>query len=131
MTTITHIDKLPPAAQLLAKARALVLQPEHWTQGTLARTRKPEAGHGGFITQPNALDATCWCISGAVAKTLNMNVDTKPGDTDPWLLAMERLNKVAYKNFGFCAVDVNDQLGHEAVIQLLDFAIGEAVKEGA
>jgi hypothetical protein len=121
--TITNIDKLPPVAQLLARARALILDESHWTQGSLAAR-----GDDTAVTplSPYAL--------GAVAKEGHT---VSPELTPPTAKAAELLDKAAAELFGACAemdvracACVNDDHDHEAVIQMFDFAIGEAVKEG-
>jgi hypothetical protein len=118
--TITNIDKLPPVAQLLARARALILDESHWTKGAFARPQYDSQ----FDVAPDSAVAVCWCAEGAILKFSDY-----PGEhlTE----AQKLLDASADKHFGAPSAPwVNDNLGHEAVIQMFDFAIGAAVKEG-
>ena len=57
--------------QLLQKARALIEDPAHWTQGALARD---SAGNEVF---PNSPQAVCFCAEGALACAFEGTFDLK------------------------------------------------------
>ena len=57
-----HIDA--GALRVLTTAGELVAAPEHWTQGTSARSAD------GRYTTPTDSGAACWCASGALLKAI-------------------------------------------------------------
>lgn len=49
------------AVDILEHARALIAEPERWTQGALARD-----GDGEELGDAQDPDAACWCLAGAL-----------------------------------------------------------------
>lgn len=49
--------------KILQEARALILDPEHWIRGTMARTKRR-----GIAVPARDPRATCFCASGAIRR---------------------------------------------------------------
>lgn len=66
------------ALTVLREARALLADPDRWTQHVFARDAHGEP------TDPEGRHACCWCLRGAVASRLlrcraTSNLDARPG----------------------------------------------------
>lgn len=100
--------------ETLTAARDLISDPKNWTQKDAART-----SNGMFCSADNP-KATCWCAWGALDHVSDYNsiINEK---------AAQALRNAAYKLFSTynVAVDVNDRLGHEAVIKVYNQAIND------
>lgn len=102
--------------ELLIKAKAIIADPAHWTQGTYAKTDK------GLRTDTVASDATCFCSIGACYKVTGTSLH------DDEQVAQERisgawtlLDKAADMYGGI--VQVNDHYSHDLVLTMFDEAI--------
>lgn len=110
--SLTH----PPAkvAQTLARVKARIQDPAHWTQGELARNFK------GQVAAPRAPTATCWCLVGAIGKELNTHYRNclSSGERDVILdaIAQEQGYRVEIPQY-------NDTHSHAEVLNILDNAI--------
>lgn len=105
-------------AENLKKARAKIADPAHWTQRAYARTVK------GELCVEDALDAICWCASGAIWVT------SYPGRGDATDVhnTHAALGRACHTLYGATIVDTNDILGHAQVLAAFDYAIAEAEK---
>lgn len=92
-------------------ARDLISDPEHWTQNHMARNGKNRSIEA---TDP---DAVKFCALGAVDKTLGEEYLTKH------VSVRQYLNKAAKELYRCLPTDVNDDLDHEAVMNMYDEAI--------
>jgi hypothetical protein len=98
--------------QLIA-IKELIKDPVHWCQGELAQNKE------GQPTLPINPDAYCWCFRGALYKVLGV---TEPPNNCP---LEDLLLDTSLKLYGVGPglVGVNDDIGHEAVMKVLDHAI--------
>ena len=112
----------PDARRLLETTRELIRAPEHWTQHTYARVRP-----GGRDVQPTNPKATCWCIAGAKIKAAaDLGISRNYGvDYESKLALLRACDRLFSDNDVIDYVDVNDILGHAAVLRLLAVALGE------
>lgn len=95
--------------EILQSTRALISSPEHWTQGTNARTAK------GTPVSYDDPTATCFCLYGAVCHVAGM------GQTLEAWGYLKRL--VAQGNSRTYVHEFNDYAQHADILQLLDEAI--------
>jgi recombinational DNA repair protein RecR len=84
----------------------LIEDKHHWCQGALSKRQ-------GFLGRYEA-----HCVMGALGQVTGCN----PFETDAGRL----LNNVAWKHYRNVTIGVNDDLGHEATVELLKTAIREA-----
>lgn len=104
------------AIDVLKSAKALISDPERWTQGVYARDRKGRSVLGWDES------AACWCALGAVTSIKYhpnhpLNIDYFIG------IAIARLNAAAQdKNYFGCAA-LNDGSDHTTVMDMFDRAI--------
>lgn len=106
-----------PEVQALLKVKALLADKSCWTRGTTAETL-----FGEPISALNPLAAR-WCVSGALVYV--HGAAHFEGDNF-WASGPGRFVNVASKvicNNNGGPVYVNDQMGHAAVMQMLDKAI--------
>ncbi len=99
--------------ETLKAVKALIEDPKRWTQGEYARNAK------GRKVSPTGKAGTCFCVAGALRRVTRKSYEQSAKE---WLIvwrASERLFKRG-------PYQVNDDLGHEAVMQVLDAAIAEA-----
>lgn len=96
----------------LIQARALIAHRSTWTQHYLART---SAGEPIEVANPAACS---FCAIGALWRVTRM----------PYLTgrASHALHKAAQRLFQMGITDVNDRLGHAAVVRVYDDAIATA-----
>ena len=95
--------------QLLIAARKLIENPEHWTQGVMARNCD---GHSTYYRNGGAF---CFCASGALQR-----VQADIG------LTFDDLHRSMWILEGFCPVDIlhfNDSHTHQEVLNVFDKAI--------
>jgi len=102
------------AKETLIKAKALIQNPENWTQGCSA------VDNFGEEVSPSSPEACKFCALGALDK---MN-DWDAG-------AFKELAKVARSKYNTCVSQVNDKLGHSAVMEIFDIAIAQPPMEVA
>jgi hypothetical protein len=112
------------AKNTLIKARALIADPARWTQNALARDAHGDS-HPQAHPQSNNISwdglrgddpqACSWCAIGAVQHV-------EPSS----LKALKLLDEAAETRYGLSTANVNDVLGHEAVLEIYDHAIEEA-----
>ena len=99
-------------ADTLRAARALIEQPERWTQNAYARddSRQP--------CSPTDLIATCWCATGAISRVSRWSItnENKAWDT---------LNFIT----GVSVARFNDSRTHAEVLAAFDRAIEIAEKQ--
>lgn len=87
----------------LRQAKALIQDPSSWCQGSFG---KDAHGHGVPANSPNAIRH---CALGAMIRVRGGS----------WIA----LHRAAHQLFNTTPSEVNDQLGHEAVMQMYDLAI--------
>ena len=106
-------------SELLTKAKALIADPKHWTQGWYAQDAK------GHRTVPSTPKAVCWCSIGALDK-----VAREENTYSPKLEAAKYLTKVSAE-CGYSGIpDFNDSSSHETVMKAWDKAIKLAKEDG-
>lgn len=93
---------------VLRRLRKLLNDKSRWTRCAMARNRD------GKPVDPVAPEAVCWCLGGAYIK-----VDERSVKTEVWRLLSEQ----------YAPAYVNDVLGYEAVLALLDRTIERAKGE--
>lgn len=102
------------AVDLLREARALISDPDKWTQGTLARN-----AYGSEVASYSH-DACKWCVAGAMLRVADSN--DVPYSTE--LSAHSALVLASRELFGSSAIEeVNDTRTHADVLALFDRAI--------
>jgi hypothetical protein len=122
-------------SEVLKEARELLTDPAHWTQEAPARDDTGNPVH------PTAATAVCWCLeaavglcadpSGAVPYELLVLLDQAALDLFPNELRIEHVNfdtgEPEEPTSSYFANEsanyVNDILGHEAALAVLDHAI--------
>lgn len=88
-------------AQILREARALISDPERWTQRAFARPAQ-----GKRETSPLSDDAKCWCAMGAIERAADgsplMSADRAMCVLDDvvWELHPRAASRIAYLNDG-------------------------------
>ena len=99
-------------SELLIKAKAVIADPKHWTQGQYAKDVK------GYSTGPSTPDAVCWCSLGALHAVAH-----EEHTYDARFAATRYLSDVAAE-CGYIGIpDFNDNSSHEAVMKAWDKAI--------
>lgn len=89
--------------EILVDARALLTDPEHWTQGTFARDRR------GYPVSAASENAVCWCTYGALTKA------TPGGElrSTEVFRAAHAVIDLTVREMGFgSVVQLNDSYGH-------------------
>jgi len=116
---------------VLLKAKSLIADPAHWTQGVYARDAE------GFDVGPNSPTAVCWCSYGAIDATA-------PDFTAENTAAGTFLKDAALALFPtsvpwradapfnvYGPVDVNDKMTHADVMRMFDKAAELAGEDNA
>lgn len=130
------------ASELLKKGRELISDPAKWTKGAYARNSNEIDDCGGRVgVHVNAAQptATCWCSAGAL-KHFTQEWDPEYGPSH--IRNLERSEGWAYHYLLRAVIDLsvfgsvesfNDAPGttHEKVLQVWDYAIKLAEKNGA
>ena len=99
-------------SELLVKAKAVIADPKHWTQGQYAKDVK------GYSTGPSTPDAVCWCSLGALDKVAHEENTYSTHLTTAGYLA------VVADECGYSGIpDFNDNSSHETVMKAWDKAI--------
>ena len=99
-------------SELLTKAKAVIADPKHWTQGRYAQDAK------GYSTGPTTPDAVCWCSLGALSK-----VAYEDSAHSSLLMTAGYLSRVSAE-YGYNGIpDFNDDSSHETVMKAWDRAI--------
>jgi hypothetical protein len=120
----------------LKAARALIEKPEHFAQGTYAQKQDAVNGYR-YACDVEDPRASCFCSLGALRRILGDEVDHRDafGLEGHWLAsaARELFPLKAEKHASFISLaiipDVNDNIGHEGVLQMFDRAIALAERE--
>ncbi|MPZ13966.1 MAG: hypothetical protein GEU73_06015 [Chloroflexi bacterium] len=99
-------------AEEIARVRRRITKLSRWTQGASARTA------GGAPVEPDAFVAVRWCVEGARRRE-------RMTDDVYW-----HIERVSAELFGCSPLGVNDELGHAAVLRVLDEAERRAKEEG-
>jgi hypothetical protein len=97
--------------QLIA-IKELIKDPAHWCQDALA------VNHIGVPVSPTSPRAYCWCFRGAMYKVLGV---TEPPNNCPLEDVLYNTSNDLYPGQGM--IGVNDDIGHEAVMKVLDDAL--------
>lgn len=106
VTPNPHFWKATPV-DVLSRAREIISEPEHWTQGASGRDAQ------GVPINVHDSRATCWCAMGAVAKAqTELKADASTGYTAYRYLDTE----TALWTF-------NDSRSHSEVLAMFDEAI--------
>ena len=99
-------------SELLIKAKAVIADPKHWTQGSYAKDAEGQA------SAPCAPDTVCWCSIGALNKV------THEEHTYDARFAATKYLAVVSDECGYIGIpDFNDSSSHEAVMKAWDKAI--------
>lgn len=107
------------SVELLKAARAKIADPANWTSNTWARDKSGEP------VMPQNPQACSWCARGAVEAVCDRD-HGQVTSAERWLFW------AADRRFGGQGVaEINDALGHSAVLRLFDFAIAEAESHGS
>ena len=111
--------------QNLEAIKAVIADPANWTQCAFATNKD-----GDLVA---ISEGTCFCILGAAAKVMEVpDEEAYIRGLVNRLAASKALRKAAWTLHNRSPESVNDNLGHQAVMDLLEYAIGvEAVKEQA
>lgn len=101
--------------EILRAAREKISDPAHWTTRDYARD------HRGLSADLLSNDAFCWCALGALwAASEGAEVFIESRANKLLLSAAGEIRS------GFGIVEVNDTLGHQAVLNMFDRAIANA-----
>lgn len=103
---------------VLRAARAIIAEREHWTTGEMARNAEGNSCPWG------SRDAVRFCALGAIRRVVR-----DPGDVIDACAVLHAAARALYPEKASFVTEVNDQLGHEAVLAMFDRAIaawGEA-----
>jgi hypothetical protein len=107
------------AIEILTGVRDLLSDPERWTQGASARNAKGEP------VDVHSEEATCFCAVGALYRIAFPDGDcADPVQDEVYWKARWRAKEFLPE--GKTLISVNDLDGREAVLDLLDKAIGAA-----
>ena len=99
-------------SELLIKAKAVIADPKHWTQGWYAQDAN------GYSTEPSTPNAVCWCSVGALEKVAYEE------DTYSTRFAAKRCLFEVSSEYGYSGItDFNDNSSHETVMKAWDKAI--------
>ncbi len=99
-------------SELLVKAKAVIADPKHWTQGWYAKDAK------GYSTGPSTSKAVCWCSIGAIDKVAHEE------STYAARFAATRYLAVVSDKYGYSGItDFNDNSSHKVVMKAWDKAI--------
>ena len=109
------MTRIKRVSTVLARARALIADPKHWTQRWYARDKRNRR------VKATASDATQWCAAGAIQAVVPTN--------DLFYAAYRVLDD----QFGFPTTFVNDrrdrEKAHAAILSGYDAAIKAARRE--
>ena len=115
---------------VLVGVRELIKDPDHWTQFTFARDSE-----GNDWIEPWEPEACQWCVNGAIQRTVFGEIPAYESavilDYDTNNAVQVFLDAVALERFSMGSVNVNDKLGHESVMAILDQAIEQLEESDA
>lgn len=113
-------------AEILRQARELISDPERWCTDAYAEMPSLTGGLGEACN-PTYSEACKWCAAGAVGKVTD---DDDPLFNTAWRSSsLYPLEQAAQDLYGRHIEEVNDVLGHEAVMTMFDRAIRIAEEE--
>lgn len=99
--------------EILRAARQKISDPTHWTTDSYARSKSGES------VDSDSTRAVCWCALGAIFAVA--------GHREPAMhVAKEELYNAVSVLGGDGVAAINDERGHEAVLQMYDIAIAAA-----
>ena len=99
-------------SELLTKAKAVIADPKHWTQGWYAKDAE------GQPVGPRKSYAVCWCSLGAFGKVAHEENTYSTHSTTAGYL------DVVADEYGYSGIpDFNDNSSHETVMRAWDKAI--------
>ena len=99
-------------SELLIKAKAVIADPKHWTQGWYAKDAK------GYSTGPAEPNAVCWCSVGALRAVAHEENTYSTRSAAAGYLARVSA-ECGYNDIP----DFNDNSSHETVMKAWDKAI--------
>lgn len=105
-----------PVVSGLTAARNLIADPDHWVRGTLARDE-----HRRDV-DPRSSAAIRFCAQGALLR-VGLKVSDYGRADELLMMASRQLHGMGY-------VEVNDGIGHRAIIAVFELAIQMAVAPG-
>lgn len=100
-------------AQNLAKAKARIQDPKHWTQREMARDAE------GCYVLPFSTQAACWCSIGSLVAERVAPMHGSVFDTPE----VQFLNKAVKEAGGSNIAHYNDTKSHADVMKMFDTAI--------
>jgi hypothetical protein len=103
--------------QILIEARELISDKVRWTTEIYASDTNAPGTYGRKHQYGNEPGAVCWCAFGAVQKVTGSDSNMRLVNTE---LVLTRAADELFKD---TVTQVNDRLGHEAVMQMYDRAI--------
>jgi hypothetical protein len=101
--------------EILTEARCWIADPKRWCQGALVRAEN------GVETGTGMPDVASACGAGAVIHAARLRGIEYPAYVDHWNL----LDRKAYALRRQTIVQINDQLGREAVLEVYDALLAE------
>lgn len=99
---------------LLREARALISDPDKWTQGALARN-----AHGSEVAHYSP-DACKWCAVGAISRVAASNNASYDTEMSAYSSLVQASRRLFYSD---AVGEVNDTHSHTDVLALFDRAI--------
>ena len=102
--------------EVLKAARALIADPERWTQAAFARTEQ------GKVVKPWSPSASCWCATGALWKVV--------GATEERLFA-DAKDALYFGTYQRHIAEANDDNDHAYIIRRFDKAIARLEQTNA
>lgn len=112
---------------ILKKALDIISDQNRWTKRTLARTVD------GIPTSPHLSNAVNFCAVGALRFAAIGNdqfLMCRKEIQEAYASCRDDLDKIAARNWnGYTLVQVNDEVNHEAVVQIFKTAIEELPNE--
>lgn len=100
------IQKRKSKNAIIKQALKVLSNKEHWTQGASALTKE------GVMAAPSDPDADRFCVSGCLRAC---SVDDVAYDA-----AYVCVNKTARENYQYGMITLNDEMGYDTVIELLE-----------
>ncbi len=96
--------------EAVRKIRDTIKNRSNWITSELARDEN------GYTVSPNSSAARSWCIEGACRKVESENDIPNHSSFDLWVRIMQK----AHELYHMSPYMVNDQVGHEAVLRILN-----------
>lgn len=109
--------------EAITAAAKLISNPQNWTSGALARTKTGDA------CAPNLRRACRWDASGAIYAALRIDPDDyEDRDLDQVARLLALADRTASRKFRTTLCRANDNLGHDAVMQIFRAAYAYRLK---